>query len=48
MYEVMDYYPKEIIIAFVVIMSACAVTYPFLRLIIDTLKEGVDKWKSVD
>lgn len=43
MYEVLDFYPKEIIIAFVVIMSACAVTYPLIRLIHDAVKDRLER-----
>ncbi|WP_176466659.1 hypothetical protein [Terribacillus saccharophilus] len=45
MYEIMDYRFLEIVLTYVVFLSACLLTYPVVRLIITAVKEGASKWR---
>lgn len=45
MYEVVNQYPKDIIVTYIIFLSACFVTYPTLRLIIRAAEKGLNKWR---
>jgi len=45
MYEIVDYTTKEIILIYIVFLSACLLTYPIINLIINAVGRGADRWK---
>lgn len=45
MYEVVNQYPKDIIVTYIIFFSACFVTYPILRLITTAVEKGLNKWR---
>lgn len=45
MYEVLDNRMIEIVLIYVVFLSACLLTYPVVSLIMTAAKGGASKWK---
>lgn len=45
MFEVVSQTPKEIIVTYIVILTACCITYPLIRLIIKAAEKGLGKWR---
>lgn len=45
MYEVLNYAPDEILLAYIIIIASCILTYPIVRLIIGAVGKGLSKWR---
>lgn len=45
MYEVVNFTPKEIIVAYIVIITSCALTYPFVKVLFTAVGKGFSKWR---
>jgi len=45
MYDIVGYTPKDIVIGYVIFLSACAVTYPIVNLLITTVSKGANRWR---
>lgn len=45
MYDVVIQTPKEVMLTYIVFLSACIVTYPLIRLIVTAAEKGLDKWR---
>lgn len=45
MYEVIAYTPKEIAIAYIVIIASCALTYPIVKVLFNAIGKGLSRWR---
>lgn len=45
MYELMHQTPTEIFLTYIVFLSACIVTYPFVSMIYSAVAKGLTKWR---
>lgn len=45
MYTVIDYTPKDIFVAYMVIVASCALLYPIARLLYSAIERGVSRWR---
>lgn len=45
MYEVIQAYPKDIILTYAIVLFSCVCVYPISLLIVDLVKRGVTRWK---
>ncbi|WP_313799077.1 hypothetical protein [Cytobacillus sp.] len=45
MYTVMAYSPKDIFVAYLVVIASCALLYPIARIIYTAIERGVSRWR---
>jgi hypothetical protein len=45
MFTVVAQTPKEIVLTYVVVLSACLLTYPTLRLVMKAIQRGSERWR---
>lgn len=45
MYDVVTQTPKEVFLIYIVFASACIITYPLIRLIVNVTEKGLEKWR---
>jgi hypothetical protein len=45
MFTVVAQTPEEIVLTYVVVLSACLLTYPMVRLIMAAILRGLERWR---
>jgi hypothetical protein len=45
MFTVVAQTPKEVVLTYVVVLSACLLTYPTVKLIMTAIQRGLERWR---
>jgi hypothetical protein len=45
MYVMVSQTPKEVFLTYVVVLGACFLLYPMLRVILGALEKGLSRWR---
>lgn len=45
MYEVIEAYPKDILLTYAIVLFSCVAVIPLSFFIVDVIKKGVSRWR---